>query len=353
MTEKSSILRTGTEFFKILKFIAVALIITYVVQKTGGARLLETIKSADVGWVAISAVCFFLSIALGSVQWFLLLRFQGVNVTWLSCFKIYYLGMFTNALIFNLAGDALRIYKLKKWKIDVTTGFLATFLDRFTGLFVLSLYSLIAVLIIWQKGWFYGETVKPILFGTLFVFLGFTAGALAIISRRVSRLFRFFFKMMGIKKVETFHDKLQESLAVYRHQWGKMSLIILTSCGIHSLRILGHACCAPALGVAISCWYFFAFIPIISIATLIPLNLGGWGLPQGISISLYNLPGVITAISDSPLSTDAVQLAASSITFLPSAVFYVIMLMGGFFAFSKFQRKDTLNLKSAFIERLK
>jgi len=65
--------------------------------------------------------------------------------------------------------------------------------------------------------------------------------------------------------------------------------------------------------------------------TLIPLNIGGWGFPQGIGAKLYAIPGVITGLNSSGLANDSIRFAAGKLTFLPSIIFSIIMLMGGLF----------------------
>jgi uncharacterized protein (TIRG00374 family) len=327
--------RIRSEFFRFVKFAAVAVIIVYVIQKNGGVKMVETMAGARWSWAGLSALSFFLSIVLGSCQWYLLLRLQGVRFSLVRCFKVYYMGMFANALVFPMAGDAMRIYKLKKGDVQITTGFAATFMDRFMGLFVLSVFSLIAVAGIWLHGQLNENTIKLIFYASLLVFLGFAFGISALVSRRMGKVFQLMFQMMELKKVENLYENIRLSMAVYRRQWKGMLVVSLISSVVHTLRILGHCFCAPALGIDISPIYFFAFIPIITITTLIPLNVGGWGLPQGIGTTLYSLAGVIRGVEGvSVLGIDAVRLASGSLTFLPSIIFYIIMLMGGFFLFS-------------------
>jgi len=337
---------TKSKLFQIAKFIFVIAIIIYVIRENGGSRLLETMAQAQPGWLILSALSFFLSILLGSSQWFLLLRFQGVVYPFWRCFRIYYLGLFTNALIFNLAGDALRIYKLKKAQTDLTKGFVATFLDRFIGFSVLSFFSLLAIITIKYQNELNTETIKLIFYCSFGVFSIFSVGTLILNSRTIGKLFLDLFKMMRLKKIEKYYIEVQGCLYFYRSHWKGMLVVGFISCSIHSLRILGHFFCAPALGIDLSLVYFFAFIPIVSLIALIPLNLGGWGLPQGIGVVLYGFTGVITAIQGNSLITEeALKVAAGSLTFLPSIIFYLIMLMGGFFVSSHLEDNFTNSKK--------
>jgi hypothetical protein len=185
MPENGSTRKMGSKLFQTVKFILVAAIVFYVVWKSGGVRMLETMADARLGWVVLSAACFFLSVALGAFQWSLLMRFQGIFYSYIKCYKIYHLGLFTHALVFNLAGDALRVYKLKTGNTDITTGFMVTFMDRFVGLFVLSLFALIAASGIWLRGQLNENTIRAVFFACLCVFLVFALGVLSLASRRM------------------------------------------------------------------------------------------------------------------------------------------------------------------------
>jgi hypothetical protein len=97
------------------------------------------------------------------------------------------------------------------------------------------------------------------------------------------------------------------------------------------------------LGVRISPVFFFCFIPVIALAGVVPLNVGGWGIPQSIGTYLYTLPGVLEpvlaasgALSGSPSFAATggnvnVNVAAAALAFLPSVIGLVVMLGGGFY----------------------
>ena len=99
---------------------------------------------------------------------------------------------------------------------------------------------------------------------------------------------------------------------------------------VQVLRICVHWCCALGLAVHISPVFFFCFIPVIALAGVIPLSVGGWGFPQSIGTYLYSLPGVLAS---APLATQSgdVKVTALALAFLPSVVGLLVMLGGGFY----------------------
>jgi len=333
--------RNQKMLWKLLKMFLVIGIILYVINVNGGLRMLEEMSQAKVSWILLSGVCFLLSIVVGSGQWYFLSILQNLKVRFYDCFKIYYMGMFLNAIMFNLAGDALRVYKIRSDENLLTTGIVSTFMDRFLGLSVLSFFSVIAVIFIWNQALLPQKQVEVLFLLSFIIFCSFLTGAAALSSRRFGRLFQLFFRLLRLKRVENFYDSVKDCMFIYRSKWKAVLLISLISVTIHSLRIFGYYFCSVALGLDIHLAYFYCFIPIISLVTLIPLNIGGWGLPQGMSTKLFGLPGVISGIDSTVLSVESVRIAAGSLTFLPSIIFYIIMLAGGLFFISdgKFKHK--------------
>jgi len=298
-----------------IKVLIVVGLLFYLIQFYGGIRLIEVMGNANFFWITLSALCFFLSIAAGSLQWYLLSKMQMIKISLKECFKIYYMGMFLNALIFNLAGDALRIYKIKSSNNDPTTGAVATFMDRFLGFSILSLFSFLAALFIWIQGILSGNNIERLFLTCLVIFLAFALAAASISSRRLGDFFQKILSMTGLKKLEVFYEIVKNCMLVYRDNWLRVLQISFISAGVHSFRVLGHYLCARALGIDISLAYFYCFIPIISLVTLIPFNIGGWGLPQVMGAKLYAIPGVIAGVAGArALSSESIRIAAGSLT---------------------------------------
>ena len=144
-----------------------------------------------------------------------------------------------------------------------------------------------------------------------------------------------------MKWLEEAHARMQGILLAYRARWGQMSFVILVSCVVQILRIDVHWLSALGLGVHISPVFFFCFIPVIALAGVVPLNVGGWGIPQSIGTYLYTLPGVLApvavlagsgALAANPSLTGAdIKVTAAALAFLPSVIGLVVMLGGGFY----------------------
>jgi glycosyltransferase 2 family protein len=122
-----------------------------------------------------------LTLLLGALRWFLILRYSKINIKFIQVFKIIYIcGFFNNFMFGNIGGDVLRIYYATNLstKNKVKNGF-TILLDRFfglIGLLCLGLISLLIMLIISKEYifllyLFFGILLAMFVFFALFFFL--------------------------------------------------------------------------------------------------------------------------------------------------------------------------------------
>lgn len=309
-----------------LRLCAALAILWWVIRKNGQGRILETLAGVRErpGWVGLAALLFFLSVVVGAYQWFLLLRLQGIPMGYRACFRAYYSGMFLNNFLpGTVGGDALRVYEAKQGSDGWGKAVAATFLDRLIGFFSLSLLSLVAVAFaLWRRTLDHG-VFRLLLYAVGMVFGIFVVVLVLLLSRRIAALVNALIHWAGMRWLAEAHGRMQGILQAYQARWREMLWIIVISCVVQVLRIDVHWFSGIALNAGISPVFFFCFIPVIALAGVVPLNVGGWGIPQSIGTYLYTLPGVL-AVADN-------NATALALAFLPSLVGLVVMLGGGFY----------------------
>src|SRR5690606_27450751 len=171
---------------------------------------------------------------------------------------------------------------------------------------------------------------RHLLYAVGLVFSIFVIALVCLLSRRIASLTHAFIRLTGLKWLDGSYTRMQEILLAYRARWGEMGFVLLVSCIVQILRIEVHWFSALGLGIDISPVFFFCFIPVIALAGVIPLNVGGWGIPQSIGTYLYTLPGVLEPGAASGTSGE-VNVAAAALAFLPSMIGLVVMLGGVFY----------------------
>ena len=318
---------------KILSYFISIFIIVHLFRKNGSAEVLDIISYSSLNWVLMCVLFSFVSIVLGSLQWFFLLKIQKGNISIFQCFKLYYLGLFFNATFNSIAGEASKVYKLKKAGYNYSLGVASTLTDRILGL--LSLMFFCVVSCIWLM--FQGKNIPY--FNIILIYsisiLGFILLAFLInrklLLKWVSDLIN---KISFFGFLKPAYQQLLIVMQQYQNNSKSFIFLFFLSLLTQSIRILGHYFISLAIGIDISPIYFFCFIPIISLFLILPFNIGGWGLPQAVAIEVYKLPEVIQS------NHENINSLITTLAFLPVFVFYTLTLIGVFFLFTKAKQNN-------------
>ncbi len=313
-----------------VRLILVAAMLYWVVERSGRGRILQVLASANPAWTLAAALCFFLSILAGAYQWHLLLKLAGIGYGYGACFRSYYSGLFLNNFLpGTVGGDALRVWDVHRSEATgVGKAAAATLLDRLLGFSALAFLSLLALAYELQKNQLPQSLLHRLLWTVGLVSLGFLLVLLPLLSRRISRALHAVIRMVGLRKLDTAYVKIQNSLEAYKTRWASMGYMFVLACLVQFLRVAVHAFSAWALHLSLAPTLFFSFVPLIALVAVLPLNVGGWGLPQGLGAYLYALPGVFAMSANAGFD---VRSAAAALAFLPTVIGMVVMLGGGFY----------------------
>jgi len=317
-----------------------AALLYFVISRSGGERILRALLSANPVWAAASAFCFLLSIFVGALQWHMLLRLQGIEYGFFPSFRSYYAGLFLNNFMpGTVGGDALRVWDVHRSEAahGVGKAAAATLIDRLLGFSALAFFSLLALGYELQRNSLPNGLIRQLLLAVGAVFICFVLLFVFLLSKRISNALHGAIRMLGWEKLDTAYAKVQDALFAYKKRQRTLLPVFIVACLVQLLRVGVHALCAFALHLTIAPSFFFSFIPLIALAAVLPLNVGGWGIPQGLGAYLYALPGILSP--DAVSGPFEVSSAAAALAFLPSAVGMVVMLWGGFYFVSGRPRK--------------
>jgi uncharacterized protein (TIRG00374 family) len=315
-----------------LRLFLAAGLLAWVVERNGQARIAEALLAANPVWVAVAAFGFFLSILAGAYQWHVLLQLQGIAYGFRACFRSYYSGMFLNNFMpGTVGGDALRVWDVHRR--ESASGGLgkaaaATLLDRLFGFSALAFFSLLALAYELQRRELPPGLLRHLLLAVSAVSLCFAFLLLLLLSRRFSGGVHAAVRAWGFARLDAAYAKVQDSLLAYKSRRRRMAAVFAIACLVQLLRISVHALSAWALHLSIAPSFFFTFIPLIALAAVLPLNVGGWGLPQSLGAALYALPGILAPAASGAFDAHA---AAAALAFLPSVIGMFVMLGGGFY----------------------
>jgi hypothetical protein len=100
---------------------------------------------------------------------------------------------------------------------------------------------------------------------------------------------------------------------------GKWRVYVL-SIGVHLSGILFFFCLGQGLGLALNAWQYFVIVPLVVVATLLPLSFNGLGVREGALV-------LLTAA----LGAEVYPAQAIALGLVSSLVILVVSLIGGVF----------------------
>jgi hypothetical protein len=202
--------------------------------------------------------------------------------------RINFAAMFSNQVLpSSIGGDVVKTALATKEGLALGRAIRTVLLDRMTGL--ISLIFLIAATYGVIESYFPKEwalkgsqlIVVPIL------------GALLITLYNGAKISKFLEKFEYLKWIRTF---LYEASVLFGVGWTALYTISI-SIIIHSIGALCVWILALNLGLNINYTVVLAFLPLISLAQLVPVSIAGWGVREGTLVSLFALMGLDPSIS--------------------------------------------------------
>ena len=311
---------------KILTFslkLAITFLVFWWIDKSFGfSNIVQTISNANFLWFAGAVFIHIVSIILGAWQWRIILKNRGLRLSVFETLKLYYTGMFFNNFIFGtIAGDSFKVAVLHKEKHRGKSGFAATFLDRFAGLAVLSVFAVAGT--IYMNAVNYANSRD--LSHSVLVLAFFAVVLTLVFSILFSKHLQISFSKILLKLPFEAAQRIEGIVSsVYIDRRNKKDIKMLSrifsfSFLIQTLRISTHVFCAAALGIFAlnTLHYYFVIIPITALLMMVPLP---FGVIPAIAGALF------AAVGFNPESAMVMQFSATIVGIIGSlagAVFFL------------------------------
>ncbi len=272
-----------------VKILISGVLIAYVLNRIGIGNIVSELSLADPLMILLGLTFFSLGNLLGALQWGILLKTQSIELPPMKVLSLYLVGIFfNNFLISNMGGDVIRIYDVRKESGQGSGAFAATFVDRFIGLFSLTVLAFASYFL---SPPFPGSRSILLLVSivglSIAVFVGFT------FSRRLSRFIGFFITKLLPERFGVGVMRIRENMLVFRGQIKVIGLVLVISVAVQLLRVGVHYAAGLCLGNPIPSFrYFLIFIPLIAIAASVPISFGGIGVRENLGIVLFSRLGM-------------------------------------------------------------
>jgi uncharacterized protein (TIRG00374 family) len=298
--------------------IAVSLLLVgFILARIGPEKIFGQLRAAQPLWGIGALALFTASHFLGSFQWCLLMRSEGMNIPWRTTLSFYFTGLFfNNFFISSMGGDIFRIMDARRYSRDGAGAVSTVFLDRFMGLFVLSGLALIGA------PWIlHNADVRAVIQVPLLILL---AGWILFLPLLFYRPFARPFAWIIVRMIPARLSVRFRSIYRRIHAFGKRKkmffLVIGLSLLIQSARIFTHFLLSRSLGAATPLSAFFLIVPVIAVLASLPISLGGLGLRENAGVLLFGVVGGMTA--SQAFSTEFSAYLVAILSSIPGGVIF-------------------------------
>ena len=303
-----------------LSLVAVALLI----REVGGADLLAVLRTAQWPLLVLAWLLFLAGIVVRAFRWKALLDGLGLHPGFWRLLKLYFVGGFFNTFLpSGFGGDVVRVIELAQGQ--ATSAAIGTVLvDRLTG--ILSLLALGLMVLP-----FAGELPVWLALGMAAVsLLGLDGGALLLEGRLLRRLTN---RLPGALRLSGEGKLSQLYAAITGVGSGALWRALALSTLFNVLNIAVYWLCGLAVGIRLGLGFYFVVVPLLSLALLVPISVGGLGARDWVAQPMFRAVHVAESLTAGmTLSVWLVTAAAGLI----GGILYLAEVLTGLGAFKGF-----------------
>ena len=247
------------------------------------------LRTAEMGWVALAVAAYIAGQWLSAYKWWLLLRPVKLVVPYLRMVGFYFIGMFFNIFLPTIVGgDAVKAIVLARETGALARSTMSVFMERNVGLFALLTIAAIAAAI-----------APPVtlmrlslLSLTLLLFAAFVLANLVITNRHAYRLVDYLVAMTPLARIRARASSLYDAVVPYRGAAGVISASIGISFVFQATVILVVFLNAKALAHDVPVSALAVFVPLISLAGMLPFSVNGLGIRDVLYVLLLGQIGI-------------------------------------------------------------
>lgn len=298
-------------------------LLSYLFHKVDIVHVWEGLRGAQFRYIIPAFALILFGNLLGSIRWKVLLSAKGIEVTIRKLYSFYLVGFFFNVFLpTSVGGDVARAVDLSRHTRRTADSLSSILVERVLGLMALSIMASLAMGLFFHLNPNRGLlvltlSVTVLLAFILFAFFGWTALSekLRAVLRRIS------YRNLGERI-----DHGVVSILSYRQAPISLVAAILISFLYQITAYIGGYILSLSLGMEISVIYFFIFIPIISVISMIPISLYAIGVRETAFVYCFKWAGVPES------QALALSLLFFSLLIVLSILGGIVYSLRGFFA---------------------
>ncbi len=297
-------------------------IFLYLLDKIDWSVAKSTLGALRYEFILLALIPTMIELILKSVKWRMLLQVKNIRVPFWEIFKIYYISSFIGTFLPSSLGiDLLRSYSLSRYIKNTHDSISTVVVDRLLGIISLIFVVLMGVLAI--KTGFINNTwqfIITIVVCIVVLFWGVILSRYLIILLEVL-LKKFHYNPAKTEKYITLLQRIYDSIIDFKNNKLAILRVFLVSIVFQFSRIAISYFVALSFDIHIGVRYWIVIVPLVTLATMLPLAIGGIGVREGAFVFFLSKLGV--SISTAFLLSIVTFLLVIVIS-IPGFVFYLL-----------------------------
>lgn len=245
-------------------------------------RAIKTLEQANKLLLLTAPFCLLAGYVISSSRWVLVLADSKVKFSFRQAYTGYLLGAFYNIFLPGvMGGDVVRISLCARTAgVDLGTAVTSVMLERSAGVFAL-LSFLFLVCLLFPESLASAVPIKSTSIVIMLVAIMITVMAVVVFGRRVLVM------RQGEKYTRGIWAFINSGIRALVSLRGRtLVFVLLLSALFQAADIIATFLLATAIGLTLSPMVFFAVLPLVYLATVIPISLGGLGVREGTLVLL-------------------------------------------------------------------
>ncbi len=285
---------------------------------TGRSALYEQVRNADLVYVGLSLLLSIILNLSSSIKWHMLLQARGLRSKFGKLFAYYYIGKFFNLFLpTSVGGDVVRIYKLGKEIGDGQEATASVFVERFTGMITLTVFSLFAFVVGYKLYNVPEITISLLVCSVTIILIGWMVldpRPMRVLSSAVTG--RIAIVDIAVTKLKDTHV----AIIAYKSDTRALAIAFVNSAVFYFLAVMNVWVTALVFSPDIEFASIIVAVPAIMLIMNLPISIGGIGLMEFAYTLIFDQFGYGVAIG---FSTALLMRIKTVIDGLVGGVFYL------------------------------
>jgi uncharacterized protein (TIRG00374 family) len=285
------------------RILVTALLLALVARTIDWEAVGESIADASWGWFAGAVVLILCSFVLASERWRMLLVVAEVVTSLRAALRAYLAGAFANNLLpTGFGGDALRAWIVAPSSLPFARSLTSVAVDRATALACGVALAWVGVVL--DPGALDAAQLAPLAIVSL--------GGLLLLAVVLSALRRGGLGRRLPERVRPWVAQVAETLRTYAADRRLLAVVLGLGFAFQLLTLAATWALAEMLGLDLEPALIAVVVPLVLIATALPISIGGFGVREGSYVALLADAGVTAGDATllSLLSAAAMALAS-------------------------------------------